>query len=63
MLTNVMVQCTDSQMHQFYNSPHLTSESGLLVLTMETPVDISALNGIDVWYDDLLGNQYNIIWR
>ncbi len=63
MLTNVMVQCSDSEMHQFYNSPHLTSESGLLDLTMETPVDISALYVLNIWYDDLLGNQYNIIWR
>ncbi len=63
MLTNVMVQCTDSQMHQFYNSPHLTASTGLDVLTPDSPVDISTLNGIDVWYDDLLGNQYNIIWR
>lgn len=63
MLTNVMVQCTDSQMHQFYNSPHITAGSDFSVLTMETPLDISMLNGIDVWYDDLLGNQYNIIWR
>jgi hypothetical protein len=63
MLTNVMVQCTDSQMHQFYNSPQLTASKDMTVLTPETPVDISTLNGIDVWYDDLLGNQYNIIWR
>lgn len=63
MLTNVMVQCTDSQMHQFYNSPHMAADSDFSVLTMETPLDISSLNGIDVWYDDLLGNQYNIIWR
>ncbi|MDO9257505.1 MAG: hypothetical protein Q7U54_18450 [Bacteroidales bacterium] len=63
MLTNVMVQCTDSQMHQFYNSPHLNAGSDFSVITMDTPVDISSLNGIDVWYDDLLGNQYNIIWR
>jgi hypothetical protein len=63
MLTNVMVQCTDSQMHQFYNSPHITAGADFSVLTMETPLDISLLNGIDIWYDDLLGNQYNIIWR
>jgi hypothetical protein len=63
MLTNVMVQCTDSQMHQFYNSPQLTAITGLDVLTPDSPVDISTLNGIDVWYDDLLGNQYDIIWR
>jgi hypothetical protein len=63
MLTNVMVQCTDSQMHQFYNSPHLTASSDLSVLNLDSPLDISSLNGVDVWYDDLLGNQYDIIWR
>ena len=63
MLTNVMVQCTDSQMHQFYNSPQLTALTGMTVLTPDTPVDISTLTGMDVWYDDLLGNQYDIIWR
>jgi hypothetical protein len=50
-------------MHQFYNSPHLQAGSDFSVINMDTPVDISSLNGIDVWYDDLLGNQYNIIWR
>jgi hypothetical protein len=63
MLTNVMVQCTDKQMTQFYNSPKLTVASGLMTLTPSSPIDISTLTGIDVWYDDLLGNQYNIIWR
>lgn len=63
MLTNVMVQCTDSQMYQFYNSPRLASDSDFSVLNLDSPLDISSLNGIDIWYDDLLGNQYNIIWR
>ena len=63
MLTNVMVQCTDKQMTQFYNSPKLTVASGLMTLTPSSPIDISTLTGIDVWYDDLLGNQYDIIWR
>jgi len=63
MLTNVMVQCTDSQMHQFYNSAHITASSNFSVLNMDTPLDISSLNGLDIWYDDLLGNQYDIIWR
>jgi len=63
MLTNVMVQCTDNQAHQFYNSSKLTSDKGFTVLNLDTPLDITALNGIDVWYDDLLGNQYDIIWR
>jgi hypothetical protein len=63
MLTNVMVQCTDVNHTQFYDSPQLTAATGLTTLTPALPVDISALSGIDVWYDDLLGNQYDIIWR
>jgi hypothetical protein len=63
MLTNVMVQCTDSQMHQFYNSTHIMAGSDFSVINLDTPLDISLLNGMDIWYDDLLGNQYNIIWR
>jgi hypothetical protein len=63
MLTNVMVQLVDNQFHQFYNSPQLTTDSGFSVLTPDTPIDISSLYGMDVWYDDLLGNQYDIIWR
>lgn len=63
MLTNVMVQLTDSQMHQFYNSSRLTTDTGFSVLTPDSPIDISTLNGIDIWYDDLLGNQYDIIWH
>jgi len=63
MLTNVMVQCTDNQANQFYNSSKLTSDKGFTVMTLDTPLDITALNGMDIWYDDLLGNQYDIIWR
>ena len=63
MLTNVMVQFTDNQAHQFYNSSKLTPSTGFSVINPDTPIDISSLNGMDIWYDDLLGNQYDIIWR
>jgi len=63
ILTNVMVQFTDNQMHQFYNSSKLTIDTGFSVLTPDSPIDISTLSGIDVWYDDIIGNQYDIIWR
>ena len=63
ILTNVMVQFSDNQAHQFYNPSKLTTDTGFSVITPDSLVDISALSGIDVWYDDLLGNQYDIIWR
>lgn len=64
MLTNVMIQFVDRSFHQFYNSnPKLTSKTGFTVISIDPPLDISSLFQIDVWYDDLLGNQYDIIWR
>ncbi|MDP2209398.1 MAG: hypothetical protein Q8K98_11620 [Bacteroidota bacterium] len=64
VLTNVMVQFSDRFMNQFYNSSQkLTSKTGFTIISIDPPMDISMLHGIDVWYDDLLGNQYAIIWR
>jgi hypothetical protein len=65
MLTNVMVQLSDSSAHQFYvnDSNKLTGKTGFTVLTVNPPVDISSLVNIDAWYDDLLGNSYDIVWR
>jgi len=62
MLTNVMVQLSSDQ-GQFYSSPRLTSSTGLTGLTLDTPINVSSLYQMDLWYDDLLGNQYDIIWR
>jgi len=62
MLTGVMVQLSNNQ-GQFYCSPRLTSSTGLTVLTLDTPIDTSSLCQMDLWYDDLLGNSYDIIWR
>jgi hypothetical protein len=64
MINNVMVQFSDNTAHQFYmNDKKLTTETGFTVITPETPVDISALNGINIEYDDLLGNHYSIVWK
>lgn len=65
MLTNVMVQFCDSQMKQFYvnDKNKLTTQSGFKELVFDSPLDITALYQIDLWYDDMLGNQYDIIWR
>jgi len=63
MLTNVWVQLGDNQYNQFYNSDRLTSITGFNELTLNTPLDIDSLYHVDLWYDDLLGNCYDIIWR
>jgi hypothetical protein len=65
MLTNIMIQLSDNQHNQFYVNANnkLTSITGFKTITPDTPVDISSLASIDLWYDDLLGNQYDIIWN
>ena len=63
MLTDVMVQFVDNKANQFYNSSNLTLASGFSILNFDTPLDISSLYQMDIWYDDLLGNKYDIIWR
>lgn len=62
MLTDVMVQLS-SQQNQIYQSPRLTNEIGFTSYTLQTPLEISSLDHIGVWYNDLLGNQYVIIWQ
>lgn len=64
MLTYVMVQLTYRSANQFYNGKEkLTSKTRFTGLSIDPPLDISSLYQIDVWYDDILGNQYDIIWR
>jgi hypothetical protein len=63
MLTDVMVQFCTNSMSQFYNSTRLTTATGFSVINFDTPIDISSLFQIDIWYNDLLGNSYDIIWR
>ncbi len=64
VLTNVMVQFDDRFANRLYDSnPKLTSKTGFTAISIDPPMDISLLHGIGVWYDDLLGNQYAILWR
>jgi len=63
ILTNVMVQFSDQVKTRLYDSSSLTSDTGFDVINFSTPLDISTLDQIDIWYDDLLGNRYDIIWR
>jgi len=41
----------------------LTSKTGYGTYTFKTPVTISSLWQVDVFYNDILGNQYDIIWN
>lgn len=61
LLTSVMVHLGNPQ--EFYNSPWLTNETGFTVINLGAPLDISSLHHVDIFYDDILGNQYDIIWQ
>lgn len=65
ILTNIMVQLSDNKANMFYvnDKKKLTISTGFVSITPDTPVDISTLANIGIWYDDLLGNQYAIIWQ
>jgi len=63
ILSDVMVQLCDNSMNQFFNSSNLTETTGFLVINFNSPLDITSLYQIDIWYNDLLGNKYDIIWR
>jgi hypothetical protein len=73
ILTDVMVQFTNTSGVQFYNTPRLINDNvtiegcdcvkGLYSYILETPLDISELRDISVGYNDLLGNSYAIIWQ
>jgi hypothetical protein len=62
----------DSHKNRFFDSPRLISQNtinigsyvtGLNSYTLATPLDVSALEYIDIIYTDLLGNFYFIQWR
>ena len=63
ILTDVMLQLNDNQMGRLFNSPTLDVSTGLPSYTFDSPFDMSKLYQLDIWYNDLLGNKYNIIWR
>ncbi len=72
ILTDVMLQFTNSLGSQFYNTPRLINEGseiegcdciqGLYSYTLDNPLDISDLRTVSVGYNDLLGNSYSICW-
>lgn len=73
ILTDVMVQFANTSGVQFYDTPRLIGENiamegcdcvkGLYSYTLEAPLDISELRDVSVWYNDLLGNSYAILWQ
>lgn len=73
ILTDVMVQFTNTSGVQFYDTPRLINDNvtiegcdcvkGLYSYTLETPLDISELRDISIGYNDLLGNSYAILWQ
>jgi len=65
ILTDVSIQLND-QNHGFLfdgSNDRLTSKTGYSTYTFKTPVTISSLWQVDVFYTDILGNQYDIIWH
>jgi hypothetical protein len=61
ILTDVMVHLGNPD--EFYHSPWLSIKTGFTDINLSNPLDISSLHHIDIFYDDLLGNQYDIIWQ
>ena len=65
ILTDVSIQLNDKN-HIFLfdgSNDRLTSKTGYGTYTFKTPVTISSLWQVDVFYNDILGNQYDIIWN
>jgi hypothetical protein len=65
LLTDVMIQLFDINHNVIFGNyqDRLTSKTSFTSYTFSTPLDISTLWQMDVWYDDILGNQYDIIWH
>ncbi len=71
ILTDVGLQFSDISHNQFYDTPRLVNSEiancdyviGLYSYKLDTPLDISTLDGISVGYSDLLGNTYAINWH
>lgn len=63
IISDVTIQYVDSQYNKFIDDSHLNPETGFTEVNFSPAVDISILTQIDIWYDDILGNKYDIIWR
>lgn len=65
ILTDVSMQLFDSNRAYVFDGSRdrLTSKTGYGTYTFKTPVDISTLWQMDIFYNDILGNQYDIIWN
>jgi len=72
IMTDLIIELNDTLKNRLFNSPRIISKNtinigsyvtGLDSYTLETPLNISALEYIDIVYTDLLGNLYFIQWR
>jgi hypothetical protein len=63
ILKYLTLQLNDPNYNRLFDSEQLTADTGYDAFTFKTPLDITSLYQIDVFYIDLLGNEYAIIWR
>jgi len=65
ILTEVSMQLNDKNHVYLFDGSNdpLTSKTGYGTYTFKTPVDISSLWQLDIFYVDILGNKYDIIWN
>jgi hypothetical protein len=63
ILTDIMVELADASHAQFFSTGRITNTANFASYTFSTPLDISTLYQIDLWYDDIIGNQYDIMWH
>ena len=62
VLGGVRVQLSNSTV-EVAMTPWLTAETGFYDFTFSAPVDLSEVNVIGVWYEDMLGNSYVSVWQ
>lgn len=66
IIADLMVQLFDSNMKQLYKemtNVRLTNDKGFDEINFASPIDISNLYQLYVAYNDILGNQYFVIWN
>jgi hypothetical protein len=63
VISNVMIQFTDTNFNQFFSTPRLTASEGFYNYTLSNPAELSQLSKVTIAYDDLLGNPYLATWN
>lgn len=65
IIADLMVQFFDSNMNQFFKESdniRLTNNTGFNEINFSSPLDITNLQKLYVCYNDILGNQYFVVW-